>query len=241
IPIVYISLFKKRSIIKKVIIVLIVLLSSTVAYTKERTVGVPQKNNSTTQKNIYLNKNINNFITKISALDTDKESPLHALKKFLDDGHLAVSHDEILEILYYADWFIQQQPKQVQDKIIPEFNEIVDHVLYDNENVTKDMQLSSRSSTLTINKKIIAKKKALFKSDVIINKKLRVHGKARFYEDVKFKDDVTIEGTLSVNDLVVNNITFLSCLDDLCVLDLSVVDESISGTLSSADAIIQNL
>src|SRR3990172_10576157 len=48
--------------------------------------------------------------------------------------------------------------------------------------------------------------------------------------------DLAVSGTLSVNDLVVDN-----CMDDLCVNDLSVVDGSVSGTLSISDAVIQNL
>jgi hypothetical protein len=41
-----------------------------------------------------------------------------------------------------------------------------------------------------------------------------------------------------IQNLSVGDIIILSCLDSLCVVDLSAVDASISGTLSAADAII---
>lgn len=46
--------------------------------------------------------------------------------------------------------------------------------------------------------------------------------------------------SLCVNELSVGDIIFTSCVDNLCVNNLSVVDETVSGTLSANDAIINN-
>lgn len=46
--------------------------------------------------------------------------------------------------------------------------------------------------------------------------------------------------SLCVNELSVNDIIISSCIDSLCVNNLSVVDETVSGTLSVNDAIINN-
>ena len=46
---------------------------------------------------------------------------------------------------------------------------------------------------------------------------------------------------LCVNNLTVGDVVILSCLDSLCVNDLSAVDASISGTLSVADIIADNI
>jgi len=56
-------------------------------------------------------------------------------------------------------------------------------------------------------------------------------------------DNLTFNGTLSVNDLTLQSLSVtdlhvLSCVDSLCVNSLSVVDESVSGTLSVNDAVI---
>ena len=56
-------------------------------------------------------------------------------------------------------------------------------------------------------------------------------------------DNLTLNGTLSVNDLTLQSLSVtdlhvLSCVDSLCVNSLSVVDESVSGTLSVNDAVI---
>ena len=52
--------------------------------------------------------------------------------------------------------------------------------------------------------------------------------------------DVTL-GTASITDAVIGSLQVTNCISDLCVNDLSVVDGSVSGTLSINDAVIQNL
>jgi len=108
---------------------------------------------------------------------------------------------------------------------------------------------------------------AEFKEDVVFEDDVLFEDKARFKDKVtfehfvkfegytKFKEDVTIEETLTVSELVVlscidslcvNNLTVTeiiipgSCLDHLCINNLSVVNETVTN-LSATNAVIQNL
>src|SRR5438552_1190804 len=183
----------------------------------------------------------------ISLLDTNVDSPIHLLKRHLENGYLLGLHDEIVGVLEYAYWFMNQQEKTEDKQVLAvRLERVIDQVINGALNMTEeDVMRSPHLRLLTVNERMIVKGKTIFDNIVVMEKKLRVHGKARFYEDVKFKDevtfeddvlfeeDVTIEGTLTVN-----NITVLSCFDSLCVNNLSVVDEVITGTLSANDVII---
>ena len=102
---------------------------------------------------------------------------------------------------------------------------------------------TNRSKVIKVREKLDVCDKVRFKKDVKIDCKLKVCGKAvfkgdvcfeddvtfkddvefkdevEFKDDVEFEEDVTIEGALTVTDLVV-----LSCIDNLCVNELTVID-----------------
>jgi hypothetical protein len=75
------------------------------------------------------------------------------------------------------------------------------------------------------------KKDVRFEDDVCFEDDVRFKDKAifehftKFEGYTKFKEDVTIEETLTVSDLVV-----LSCIDNLCVANLTVIDIIIPGS-----------
>jgi hypothetical protein len=97
----------------------------------------------------------------------------------------------------------------------------------------------------------------VFKEDVLIEGDLTVDGTVTFNGPIQGLTiiDVVIE-TLSATDIVVENLSavdaniqnltvtdlvVLSCMDSLCVNNLSVVDEVVSGTLSVNDEIVNNI
>jgi Chaperone of endosialidase len=75
------------------------------------------------------------------------------------------------------------------------------------------------------------KEDVIFEDDVLFEDKVRFKDKVTFEHFVKFegytkfKEDVTIEETLTVSDLVV-----LSCIDNLCVTNLTVIDIIVPGS-----------
>ncbi len=160
---------------------------------------------------IHFNKHLTNIISRLALLDNDTQSPVHILNKLLDEDYLFYRRDEIYNVLHYAEWLLQQQPHNIQEEMVIDFNKVVDQVLNGDLDITEDEILHRHDLPLvTIDKRIKVKGKALFKSDVIIEKKLRVHGKARFYEDVKFKDEVVFENEVTFKDGVAfeNEVTF---------------------------------
>src|SRR5436190_21526401 len=203
---------------------------------------------------------ISQVVNEISALDSDLDSPIHLLKRHLENGYMLGLRDEVVDVLEYADWFMNQQPITNEKRAIAsKLDHVIDQVLSGDLNMTEEDVMKS-SHLFKIDETLLVKGKALFKNIVVMDKKLRVHGRARFYDrvtfkdHVKFKEDVTFEDDVVFKDevifedgvtfeesLTVTDLVVLSCLDDLCVTTLSVVDESIRGTLSVNDLIVQNL
>jgi hypothetical protein len=202
-------------------------------------------------KEIYISldkkmSDIPHVIREISDLDDDLNSPVNRLKKHIDDGFVVGLHDDIVSVLDYADSFLLHQQDSVKkQELTAKLDHVIECVLSGSLTIDEDVFKKDHTlRLLKINERICVLGKAIFKSDVIIDKKLRVHGKARFYEDVCFKDDVTfkdnvvfkddvkIDETLSVQDLVTGSLTVLSCIDNLCVNNLSVVDQTVTGNLT---------
>ena len=52
--------------------------------------------------------NIVHFIHELSVLDSDEQSPLHALQKYISNGFSVALKDEVLQVLGYAEWLLEQ-------------------------------------------------------------------------------------------------------------------------------------
>src|SRR5690606_5171589 len=179
---------------------------------------------------VSLNESISDLsdiITQISRLDNSNESPLHILRKDLEDGAVIVSQGELLEILNYAHELADKQEFQNKKGLINKINDVIEQIM--NGKLTSNDNVNIERSHLPlqrINKRIAVLGKALFKSNVIFDKKIRVHERARFYENVRFQNNVAIDGALSVQDLLIEG-----CIANLCAENLSVVDETVTGSL----------
>src|SRR5579864_7706563 len=58
------------------------------------------------------------FITIICALDEDETSVVHELKRYIEEGLMVAERNEILRILEYADWFLEQDKIKDEQRIV---------------------------------------------------------------------------------------------------------------------------
>ena len=197
---------------------------------------------------VYLGKDLSNIIdvvSRISELDGDQNSPLWELKRHINEGFFLADYDAVIEALANAEAVLQKNYKQLDvataqalaDSLDELIDEVANHALTANSRNLKTIDDASmvRSCGNHCGKR----------RDLVINENIKVCGKAVFKKDVKFKKDVTIKGTLSAADAIigslsVTDLTVASCMDSLCVENLSVVDLAVSGTLSANDAVIEN-
>ena len=140
--------------------------------------------------------NIAEVVAQLSALDSDVNSPLRLLQKHLEDGFIVGLHDEIVQVLEYADWFVDQQPKNDATKAIAiKLDAVIAQVLDGALDISEDAIMRDSNLNLRrINARIAVLGKALFQSNVVVKKKLRVHGDARFYEDVIMQEKLRVHG-----------------------------------------------
>ena len=200
---------------------------------------------------VYLGKDVSNIaeiITRISNLDDQKNSPLAELKYHIEQGFFFAEYNAVIETLAYAETVLQKQystiPNKEAERLTYELNTIINDLTTD----TKSLQYSDDATQNTLSPMTRAHVRSL-----IINENIDVLGKGHFHQHIRtkqgitasgklkvgksalFKSDVEIQGSLSVADIIIND-----CINDLCVNQLSVVDESVSGTLSVNNAVIQN-
>ena len=223
--------------------------------------------NNTDESYLYLGKELSNIaevISHINDLDEHVNSPLAELAGYIKQGFLFAEYNDVIETLDYAATILQKKQllldRDYADNIANELEVIIDQIadgaLTINANaVTR----SPRLRTLVINENIDVLGKSVFYKHIKTKQGIHILGKLKVDKSAKFKKNVTIEGTLSVNDLVIGG---SSCIDNLCVnnlsvvdatvdnltltgaltfTDLSVVDLGVSGTLSAHDAVINNL
>jgi len=196
--------------------------------TQAADVAVESRQVQDAQIYICLDENmsmIGKVVSDMSRFDSDLDSPLHLLRRHIENGNALGLHDEIRAVLEYAHSFASQSQEVLQQReLCARFENVVNQFLAGELDITEeDIMRSPHLRLLTVDERMLVKGKAIFQNIVVMDKKLRVHGHARFYDDVTFKEDVKIDGTLSVNDLVANNIT---------VTTLSVQNEAIGCDLT---------
>src|SRR3990172_4328767 len=187
-------------------------------------------------------------IAQISNLDDSNDSSLHALNKHLSNGFSCAEYDVVLETLEYAENVLQDNHKKLDPDQAQQLATQLDTVIKQGIHAHGKLKIGKRAkfkSNVKIKKSLSVTDLAvancidnlcvnnLSVADAIIDN-LTLTGPLSF-TDLSVVD-LAVSGTLSVNDLVVDN-----CMDDLCVNDLSVVDGSVSGTLSVNDEIVQNI
>ena len=186
----------------------------------------PETNHVEQNMYICLDESLSDIVQlthDISNLDTNADSPIHLLQRYLESGYLLGLYDEIVNVLEYADWFInQQQIAETQQVLATRLDRVIKQVINGDLNMTEeDVMRSPHLRLLTINERMLVKGKAIFDNIVVMEKKSRVHGKARFYEDVKFKDEVTFEDDVILDGDVIINGT-LSVQNEIIGCDLTV-------------------
>src|SRR5437867_288766 len=65
---------------------------------------------------MYLDRSASNLdaiVSVLSSIDDDGDSPLHQLKKHLEDGFIIGESDAILEVLEYAELLLQKNYKRL--------------------------------------------------------------------------------------------------------------------------------
>ncbi len=191
---------------------------------------------------IYLTKDDNKLaeiVTLISSWDEDKSSPLCQLSVYISEGHSVAVKDVVLQALAHAELVVEKST----NKILPEqqvyindaLDMLADEIHHGNLSVDKVDRDLCDCSIIRIREKLYVFNKAKFFDKVEIKNNLDIRGKLHVHCNALFNNNVTIDGSLSVGDLVI-----LSCLDSVCVNNLSVVDESISGIVSVNDAAIRS-
>jgi hypothetical protein len=170
------------------------------------------------------------IVSQLSDLDEQPDSLLHELNEHIKNGFSFAEYDAIIETLEYADLFLSQNRSKLDaaqaQKIATDLDDIIDNVT--NGSLT-------RRPTLVIVENIDVHGKATFEKHLRTKQGIHCSGKLKVGKKATFKKGVNIQGTLSVTDLVI-----VDCMNNLCVNNLSVVDESVSGTLSVNDAYIIN-
>jgi hypothetical protein len=168
--------------------------------------------------------NLAEIVADISAWDENKNSLVCQLNTYINDGYSIAFKDAVLETLAYAESVVAKKSKQLSHDQLACMNDAL--------NMLADI-VNNGDLSVVVNEE-----------DVLRSKTLKVKNKTKFFKDVTFKDkadfkhfvgfhgnthfwkNVEIDGTLSVTDLVV-----ASCIDHLCVDNLSVVDLVISGSV----------
>jgi len=145
-----------------------------------------------------------------------------------------IENNEIMQVLEYAYWFLKKQKNNNDnEQLLTNFYHVIEQILDGKLDINEETILRIPPlKSLLIKKKIIVLGKSIFKNNVIIKKKLRTHKKAHFYKNAYFKKNVTIDGTLSANDIIAENLAINGCIDHMCVNNLSVTDAVVTSNLT---------
>ena len=164
------------------------------------------------------------LVSELSSLDKNTESPFFDFKNHIESGHLIIKYNHMLELITYAENFLQENRGNIdieqKEKLILQLEEVIKYL---------------SEGLLTVDAQLL--------------KSIETYRNKRSYTNI-----ATVKGLLSVNDQLVQNITAvdLSATDatiqnltianavtNLTVDALSVINGSVSGTLSVNDEIIK--
>ena len=155
--------------------------------------------------------NIVHFIHELSLLDVDEQSPLHALKKYISNGFLIALKNEVLHVLGYAEWFLEQESISLdasqRNKLLLTIDDLVQAIIEDQLTIGgTTIDLYKTLPLMVINKRLQVKGKTRLLSELIVEGKARFHNPVRFYKRAHFKDNVIIDGVASMQDAVIQNL-----------------------------------
>lgn len=194
---------------------------------------------------VYINKNFSNIsaiVNQLCALDKDKDSLLHQLKKHIAQGFSIAEYDAVVEALEHAESVLEKNYDSLNkvraEKIRSDLDEIIENVILD------ESQIKARHlhHSLVIDKNLDVKGKSLFHKHVRTKQGITTSGHLKVGKSATFRDNVVVEGNLDTHHLSADhaNIENLTLSGGLSFTDLSVEDATINGTLSVNDLVVNN-
>ena len=189
---------------------------------------------------ISLNKDrskLAEIVTEISSWDEDKESPVWQLNKYIADGHVIALKESVLEVLAYSELVIERYGNKISQDQLNNVNDVLNTLVREIEsgNLAVDEHDFNRDPILKIREKLYVLNRAKFFDETKMKNDLDVIGKVHVHGNARFNNNVTIDGTLFVANLAITH-----CMASFCANNLSAVDESVSGTLSVNNAVIES-
>jgi hypothetical protein len=191
--------------------------------------------------------NIIDVVSHISELDRQPHSPLTTLKNYIDEGFFLAEYNSVIEALEYAKFFLQTNQKQLNitltKKLTDDLNIISDQIAKEIINArslesiddfhidipTSIVMRAPHLRTLIVNENMDVLGKTTLYKHLLTKQGIHVEGKLKVDKNAKFKKNVKINGLLSVADVIIGS---------LSVTDLIIDNITIGGTLSVNDEVI---
>ena len=181
---------------------------------------------------MYCDKNhskIAEFITEISTLDQDTNSPVWKLRRHIENGFSIGRQDAVMNALEHAEKTLERSYNYLSKEKIKQIQAIISSIVEtvssgklivpnsQSSSVTKNVSLNHdhelmRAGEIKITRPVKFFKHVKFKEDVKFHDEVKFEDKVKFEEDVKFVDEVKfednalfgqnveIQGSLSVSD-----------------------------------------
>ena len=81
---------------------------------------------------VCLDKSLSPFfdvICEISELDNNIDSPIHVLRKYLEDGFVVGLNDDIVEVMIYAESFLKHQKESAEKyELTKKLDSVIEHM-----------------------------------------------------------------------------------------------------------------
>ena len=215
--------------------------------------------NNPDESYIYCNKyhsKIADFIDKMSAFDQDPHSPICQLNHHIKEGFSIARKKEVIEALMRAEQIVMETHKVFneaqKEQLQATLNSIIDTISNGELTInaqtllsylptsqqTDDMENRARTEPVIFEENVIFEKPVEFAKKVKFDHKAKFQNRVKFHHkikgdgDVRFKKNVRIDGTLSVADLVV---TEMSVQEAIIGCDITIgCDINMNNSISPA-------
>jgi len=213
------------------------------------------------------------LVSELISIDDQSKTPLHALQKSIEEGFLFIEADQLNTVLDYAHNVLQKKynflTTDYAQALSNHLKEVRHHIAQGAFSIDTNMIIRSpHLRTLIVDENMDVLGEATFYKHVRTKQGIHVSGKLEVAKKATFKSNVKIKGTLSaadaiiaslsVGDITVNtfsvtdavvgslsvtDLAVASCIDTLCISNLSVTEFiannlTINGTLSTQDEVV---
>lgn len=164
-----------------------------------------------TRSYVYVGRDVSNLadiIAEISKLETDENSPVRALDAHIQKGFVIGNYDGVAQALEHAEAVLNEADPKRETELSQALNAIIEQVDAEQLNIDAAMleaanvQAPEARACGTCDshclRRLVVKEKVEFLNDV------KFRDDVTFYDDVRFRDNVRIDGSLSVNDVIIN-------------------------------------